>query len=153
MIKSHIKKIHKINITYAQTFGYRTRCKYCLSAPTYSYLLMSKTISNHILYDNKKYSEQFAHASLAGYDYLDRAIKNRDIKIYFLADPTACYTAKMSITTNKYQINKEPFMVAIECKCGKSTWSFIPPNRDQNINRKCNIPQSINIQSLYKILL
>jgi hypothetical protein len=153
MTKNRIKKIHKINITYAQTFGYRTRCKYCLSGPMYSYFLMSKAMSNHILYDNKRYNDKFAHAALAGYEYIDRAVKSRDVKIYFLADPTASYTSKMPITTSKYQQNKEPFITAIECKCGKTTWSFVSPNRAHISNRKCEIPQNVNIQSLYKILL
>lgn len=153
MNKNNVKKIHKVQISYAQTFGYRTKCKFCLSVPKYSYFVMSKAVSNHLLYENKRYSEKFMQSYLADESYLNGAVKSRDFHISFLFDPTASYTGKMAITTGKYQQNKDPFTAVVECKCGKTTWAFVASNRDHIYNRKCELSQSINVKSLYKILV
>jgi len=86
--------------------------------------------------------------------YMEASVKIRNFKPSFLFDFNTIYLRKIPIFNSKYEQEKDRFTSILECKCGKTTWSYTDSRRKHIKHRKNDrVAPTKNVNSLYRILI
>jgi hypothetical protein len=145
-----------IKLKCAQTFMFKSRCKYCKSGPKYVFFLMNRyideeNISALIKYYNSNYQ---IPNTLTDERYLESTIKNRIFRPSYMFDFNTMYFRKLIAPNSKYKLDRDKFTTILECECAATTWAFINSRREHIKNRKnVNSAPWRSYKSLYKVMI
>lgn len=141
-------KIKLPKIKCAQTFVFKSKCKFCGSGPEFLYYLMNKIVSQKNFYAIMALNDKHAGQSklfLANDFYTDLTVKNRTFRPSYLFDFNTMTCRTISAPNSKFQSNRDRYISILECKCGHSNWLFTDSKREHIKNRKCalTIPKKL----------
>lgn len=151
-----MRKQPVIKLKCAQTFIFKSRCKFCKTGPKYIYFLMNRYIDDKNISAVIKYynNNNQAPNKLSDNRYLESSIKNRTFRPTYMFDYDTMYFKKISPPNSKYEQEKDRFTSVLQCDCSATNWAFIDSRRKHIQNRKnAKAAPKLNINSLYKIML
>ena len=152
-----MKKSLTFRLKCAQTFAFKSRCKFCASGPKYVCFIMSRFIDEKSFTAFRKYytnNYYLPQAILSDKYYLEESIKERSFKISYLFDGGTMYHRNLIIPNSKYDQSSDRFISLLECDCSKTSWAFVDSKRMHIKNRKNDRLSPVkNIQSLYKVMI
>lgn len=151
-----MRKHPKIRLKCAQTFIFKSRCKFCKSGPKYIFFLMNRFLDEkNVSALLKYYSSNYQLPNvLSDNGYLESSIKNRAFRPSFMFDFNTTYFRKITPPNSKYEADKDKFTSILECECAATTWAFVDSRRKHIRNRK-NVRSAprLDVKSLYKIMI
>jgi hypothetical protein len=126
-------------IKYAQTFVFKSRCKFCKSGPHFLYFLMKGNV-NEKNFCNTQFSDKNVSQTksfLADDFYVGITVKNRNFRPSYLFDGNTMLHRSTSVPNSKFEENKDKYVSILECICGRTNWLFTDSKRQHIKNRKC----------------
>jgi|ERR1700722_5349613 len=151
-----MRKQSIIKLKCAQTFVFKSRCKFCKSGPKYIFFLLNRFLDEkNIVAILKYYSDNFQLPHVINDNhYIESSIKNRAFRPSYMFDFNTTYFRKITPPNSKYEANKDKFTSILECECAATTWSFVDSRRKHIRNRKnIRTAPKLDVKSLYKIMI
>ena|ERR1700722_4479733 len=151
-----LKKPVAVKLKCAQTFLFKSRCKFCRSGPIHMYFIMNKYIDEKNFSFFRKYYSDTANSPPIFPDeyYVESSVEMRNFKPSFMFDFNSIYLRKITPPNSKYEQEKDRFTSILECKCGRTTWAYTDSRRKHIKNRKNEkVAPTKNINSLYRIFI
>lgn len=144
-----------LKLRLAQTFLFKSRCKYCQSGPQYMYFVMSHHIDEKDFIAVRKYYSDVVNGLVLADDfYIASSIKRRKFKPSYMFDTNTMHFKKLTPPSSKFQPEKDCFISVLECECGETAWSFTDSRREHIKNRKnARLAPPRDIKTMYKIVI